>query len=388
MLDFTYNVPTKVFFGRDKLGSIPSEIKEYSQRVLLVYGRSSIKKSGLYEKIVKILKDNGISYEELSDVQPNPRLKSVVKGIALCRANKLGFILAVGGGSVIDCAKAVAAGAVYDGNPWDFFSRDAEITKSLPLGCVLTLAATGSEMNGYAVISNEQTQEKLAAGANILRPKFSVLNPEFMFSLPKEQTASGVVDIYVHVIEQYFSNTAGTYLQDRLAESFFKTCIDYGPLAMKEPKNYEARANIMWSSSLALCGLLSYGKLGDWSTHAIEHAVSAVYDVTHGVGLAIIAPFWMEYVLSETTVDKFTDYAENIWGLSVEREDKFTLAKQAITKTRDFFTSLGMPKSLAEVGVEESKLPILASKATAFGDIGNFKKLNTNHVLAILKAAF
>lgn len=386
MLDFTYNVPTKVFFGRDKLGQIPAEIKKYSQRVLLVYGRSSIKTSGLYQRVVKILKDSDISYQELSGVQPNPRLKSVIKGIACCRVNKLGFILAVGGGSVIDCAKAIAAGVFYHGDPWDFFSKDIEITKGLPLGTVLTLAAAGSEMNGYTVISNEQTQEKLAAGNGSLRPKFSVLDPELMYSLPKSQTVAGVVDIYVHVIEQYFSNVSGAFLQDRLAETIFKTCIRYGPIAMNQPRNYEARANIMWASSLALCGLLSYGKLADWSTHALEHAVSAVYDVTHGVGLAVIAPFWMDYVLNETTVDKFAEYAKNIWGCL--GEDKFSLANQAIAKTRDFFTSLGMPKSLSEIGVEESKLPILASKATVFGDIGEFKKLNTDDCLAILKAAF
>jgi len=296
MLDFNYSVSTKIIFGRNKTDDLGLEIKQYADRILLVYGRNSLKKSGLYEQIVAILKQNNIAWEELSGVQPNPRLTSVVKGADLCRQNQLKFILAAGGGSVIDCAKAIAAAVCYSGDPWDFFAKDIEITEALPLGTILTLAAAGSEMNGYTVISNEATQEKLATGSDFLRPKFSFLNPEFLFSLSKEQAASGVVDIYVHVIEQYFSTVPESFLQDRLSEAVFKTCIHYGPLSMKEPESYAARANIMWASSLALCGLLSYGKIGDWATHLIEHAVSAVYDVTHGVGLAVIAPFWMEYV--------------------------------------------------------------------------------------------
>ncbi|MCF7908625.1 MAG: iron-containing alcohol dehydrogenase [Candidatus Omnitrophica bacterium] len=386
MLDFNYLVDTKIFFGRDRLDSLGPEIKKYADRVLIVYGRSSIKQNGIYQKIVKILEANNIFYKELSGVRPNPRIKTVREGVALCRENNLGFVLAVGGGSVIDCAKAVACGTLYDQDPWDFFSKQTEIKQALALGTVLTLAASGSEMNGYSVISNEQTQEKLAAGSDILRPKFSVLDPEVMFNLPKEQTAAGVVDIYVHVIEQYFSSVSGAFLQDRLAEAIFKTCLHYGSVVMNEPKNYQARANIMWASSLALCGLLSYGKIGDWSTHAIEHAVSAVYDVTHGVGLAIIVPFWMNAVLNETTVDKFAEYAINVWGL--EGEDKFALAKQSIKKTREFFDSLAMPKTLREVGVKESELSLLVSKAMVFGPIGTFKKLETLDVLGILKAAF
>ncbi len=386
MLDFDYNVSTKILFGRGRIEDVATEIKQYSDKILLAYGRSHIKKSGLYDKVVKILKENAIGYEELSGIQPNPRLRSVVEGVSLCRSNKLGFILAVGGGSVIDCAKAIAGGVSYQGDPWDFFSKDAEITKSLPLGAVLTLAASGSEANGYSVISNEETKQKFAAGSDILRPKFSILDPTYTFGLPPEQTAAGVVDIYVHVLEQYFSLVSAAFLQDRLAEAVLKTCLNYGPIAIKEPENYEARANIMWASSLALCGLLGYGKVGDWSTHALEHAVSAVYDVTHGIGLAIIAPYWMEYVLSVSTVYKFAEYAKNLWGL--EGQDKFKLAKEAIAKTGNFFNSLGMPARLREVGVKESDLKHLASQATYFGAVGEFKKLETADCLKILKAAF
>jgi len=386
MLDFEYSIPTKVFFGKEKIEELAGEIKKYTNRVLFAYGGGSIKMSGLYDKISKILEGNKIVYKELSGIKPNPRIESVREGIKICREHKLGLILAVGGGSVIDCAKAVAAGFYYRGDSWDLYSKRIQPEEALPLGTVLTIAAAGSEMNGNSVISNEATQEKLVVASSLLRPKFSILDPAYTFTVPGEQTAAGVVDIFSHILEQYFSLVKGSFVQDRLAEALLKTCIEYGSLAIAEPKNYEARANLMWASSLALGGLLSYGKTGDWSTHYIEHEVSAIYDITHGVGLAIILPHWMEYVLDEERLYKFIEYARGAWG--IEGESSFATARKGIEKTREFFKTLGMPGSLREAGVSGDRLEEMAQKATAHGELGSFRKLQRGDVLKILKAAF
>jgi butanol dehydrogenase len=382
MLDFDYNISTKVLFGQKKVLCIGDEIKLYGSRVLLVYGASSIKKNGIYEIVTNVLKDGGIYFKELSGVQPNPRIASVREGISLCRDNDLDFILAVGGGSVIDCAKAIACGFFYQGDPWDFFINKAQVDEALPIGTVLTLSATGSEMNGFAVISNPELKEKLPAGADVLRPRFSVLDPTYTFTVNRQQTAAGVVDIFVHILEQYFSHQEGTFVQDRMAEALVKTCIHYGKKAIEEPHDYQARANLMWASSLALNGLLTYGKVGDWATHCIEHSVSAVYDVTHGVGLAVIAPFWMDYVLDDKTCKKLAEYSRNVW--SVEKADDFEAAKVGIKKTREFFSNLGMPADLSSLGVDKSTCRQMAQKTTVFGEVGSFKKLNTDDVEKIL----
>jgi hypothetical protein len=297
----------------------------------------------------------------------------------------LDFILAVGGGSVLDSAKAIAAGFYYQGDPWYFYIKKASVKNALPIGTILTLPATGSEMNGNSVISDEVTESKLAIGSLLLYPKFSILDPTYTFSLPPEQTAAGVVDIMSHIFEQYFSPESGTAVPDRLAEALLKVCIHYGPIALAEPQNYEARANILWAGSLALNGLISYGKTGDWATHTIEHELSAIYDITHGVGLALLTPFWMEYVLSEQTVKKFVVYAQNVWGIVLN--DDFAAARLAIDKTREFFKSIGMPTTLRAVGIDEQRLEEMAQKAIRFGAPGNFKKLNSADVLQILKNA-
>lgn len=386
MDNFNYWVPTEILFGEGKIAELGERIKKSGKRVLFVYGTGSIKRTGLYEAVVEALQQNNLSFKELSGVVPNPRITSVRRGIAICRENDLDFILAVGGGSVIDCAKAIAAGACYEGDPWDFFLKKAEVRKALPLGTVLTLSATGSEMNGFTVISNEQTQDKLPAGSDCMRPKFSVLDPTYTFTVSPRQTAAGICDIYSHILEQYFSLTKEAFVQDKMAEALLKVCIKCGPLAIDDPQNYDARANIMWASSLALNGLLTCGKVTDWSTHYIEHSVSAVYDITHGVGLAILTPFWMEYVLSEKTEDKLCEYAENIW--SITEGDSLSRAKKGIEKTREFFKSLGMPARLRDVGVEKDKLPLMAKKTAMFGPIGNFKELKEEDILKILEASF
>lgn len=387
MLDFNYGVSTKVFFGKNKIERLFDEVKQYGKKILFVYGEGSIKKTGLYDSVTGILEKNGVVYHELSGVQPNPRITSVRQGVKLCRNHDLEFILAVGGGSVIDCAKTIAAAFYYESDPWELFLLgDSKIKQALPLGTILTFAGTGSEMNGNAVISNEETEQKLAIHNDILRPRFSILDPTYTFTVPKDQTAAGTVDIMSHIFEQYFSPTRDAFVQDRLAESLLKTCIYYGPVALREPTNYEARAQLMWTSSLALNGLLGYGRISDWATHGIEHALSAAYDVTHGVGLAILTPYWMEYVLNDDTMYKFVEYAQNVWG--VKGRGDLAIAKKGIEKTRTFFTSLGMPHTLREVGVQEQKLEDIAKKTVMFGGTGKFKKLEKDDVLAILTNAF
>jgi alcohol dehydrogenase YqhD (iron-dependent ADH family) len=387
MLDFNYAISTKIFFGKNKVEKLGEELKCFGKNILFVYGGGSIKKNGLYDSVTNIFTRNSIVYHELPGVQPNPRITSVRQGIKLCREHNIESIVAVGGGSVIDCAKTIATGVYHQGDPWDLFLLgDSTIKKALPIGTILTLAGTGSEMNGNAVLSNEETVQKLAIHHDILRPKFSILDPTYTFTVPKNQTAAGTVDIFSHILEQYFSPTKDAFVQNRVAESLLKTCIYYGPIALKEPTNYEARAQLMWTSSLALNGLLGYGKITDWATHGIEHAVSAAYDVTHGAGLAILTPYWMENVLNEETTDTFVEYAQNVW--QIKGKNDLAIARKGIEKTREFFTRLGMPKTLRDVGVKENKLEDMAQKTVLYGDVGKFKKLGKNDVLAILKNAF
>ncbi|TRX65885.1 iron-containing alcohol dehydrogenase [Carboxylicivirga sp. M1479] len=383
MKNFTYLASTKVLFGKNRVAEIGKEILPYGKKVLLAYGGGSIKKNGLYAKLIEVLGASGIEVVELSGIQPNPRIESVREGIRLCRENDVQFILGVGGGSVIDCIKAISMGVHYQGDAWDFFIRKAKIEKVLPIGSVLTLAATGSEMNGNTVISNESTQEKRASGHDSLRPQFSILDPTYTFTVNKWQTAAGVVDVMSHIFEQYFTLDKGTFVQDAMAEGILKTCIHYGSILLNEPDNYEARANLMWASSLALNGLTGTGKLaGDWSTHNIEHEVSAIYDLTHGAGLAILFPVWMNYVLDEKTAPKLAQYSRNVWGVS--NPDDIEAAKEGIEKTRSFFSSLNMPATLADVDIDGSKVDAMAEGACKYGAIGMFKKLDIDAVKEIL----
>ncbi|CAA7600098.1 Alcohol dehydrogenase, iron-type, conserved site [Acididesulfobacillus acetoxydans] len=386
MLNFNYRIPTEVFFGEGQLKVLGNQIRRYGSKLLLVYGGGSIKKMGLYANVIELLQSADIPFWELSGVEPNPRVTSVRKGIDLCRKNEIDFILAVGGGSTIDCAKIIAAGFYYSSDPWDLMIGKAKIEKALPLGTILTLAATGSEMDPMAVISNPETHQKVGIGHPSLSPVFSILDPTYTFSVPKNQTAAGTADIMSHVFESYFSKTRSAFLQSRLAEGILKTCIRYGPQAMENPEDYEARANLMWASSLAINGLLSYGKERKWTVHPIEHELSAYYDITHGVGLAVLTPHWMEYVLSEQTVDTFKEYGVNVWGLNPQ-DNAFAAARQAIAKTREFFVSLGLPTSLHEINIPEDKLEVMARAATKSGPLGEFRPVNAEDVLQILRAA-
>lgn len=353
---------------------------------MLVYGGGSIKKNGIYDTVVESLRANGLPFWELSGVDPNPRIASVRTGIQICRQNDIDFVLAIGGGSSIDCAKVVAAGYYYESDPWDLMIGRAKIETALPVGTILTLAATGSEMDPIAVISNPETEQKIGLGHPSMAPKFSILDPTYTYSVPANQTAAGTADIMSHVFESYFSKTKGAYLQSRMAEAILKTCINYGPLAIAEPQNYEARANLMWASSLAINGLLSYGKERKWSVHPIEHELSAFYDITHGVGLAILTPHWMEYVLEDNTVEAFREYGLNVWGLKFDH-DPYKVAHQAIGKTKEFLIGLGLPTTLREVNIGEEKLELMAKAAVKNGVLGEFRPLDAKDVLTILKAA-
>lgn len=388
MQNFDYSIPTEIFFGKGQIEVLGDQIKKYGSKVLITYGGGSIKKNGIYTKVVEILKENNIQFYELGGIDPNPRIDSVREGIKLCREHNIDLILAVGGGSTIDCSKAIAVGYYYNGDPWDLVINKAEITEALPIGTILTLSATGSEMDSGAVITNLETKQKLGFGHPSMAPKFSILDPTYTYTVPKNQTAAGVADIMSHTFENYFTLDDGAYLQNRLAEAILKTCIKYGKVAIDEPDNYEARANIMWASSLAINGLLSYGKDTVWSVHALEHELSAYYDITHGIGLAILTPPWMEYVLDNERVDKFVEYGVNVWGID-EHKDKYDIAKEAIEKTKEFFLSLGIPMTLREVGIGEENLEKMAKAAIEHkgGVVGNFKPLYFEDILAIYKRA-
>ncbi|TRY24537.1 iron-containing alcohol dehydrogenase [Brevibacillus sp. LEMMJ03] len=283
MDNFVYHNPTELIFGRGQLEKLKEKAAQLGSTVLLVYGGGSIKRIGLYDKVVSLLQEAGCTIHELPGVEPNPRLSTVKKGIELCRRERVDWILAVGGGSVIDASKAIAVGVPYEGDVWDFYTRKAQPQTALPLGTVLTLAATGSEMNRGSVITNWETKEKLGAGTTF--PTFSILDPENTFSVPRDQTVYGICDMMSHVFEQYFTHTPEIPLQTRFAESILKTVIEYAERVLANPEDYDARATILYCGTMALNGTLPVGVETDWATHSIEHAVSAVYDIPHGGGL-------------------------------------------------------------------------------------------------------
>lgn len=389
MLNFTYNIPTKIIFGKDELERLPKEILLHGKRVLFLYGKDSIKKTGLYDKVVSLLNDKNIFFKELSGVKPNPDISSVRQGIGIIKENNLDFILAVGGGSVIDCAKAISAGVNYAGDPWDFLTGNAKVKKVLPIGSVLTLAATGSEMNGGSVISNEETQEKLAFGHPLLVPVFTFEDPALTFTVSKYQTAAGATDIVSHLLEQYFSSHSDEGLPDRLTEAMMINVINYAKKAVLEPDNYEARANLMWTSSLALNNLVTYGKKhGDWASHGIEHEVSAIYDITHGAGLAILFPNVLKYYLDKDIAEslpltKFVNLGKNVFNIT-GNDDK-SAALETIEKLGAFFNSLDMPSKLSEENVDDSKIEIMAKGAARKGTLGYYHMIGEKDVLEILK---
>ena len=378
MNNFMFSIPTKVYFGKGEVSNLPSAIKEYGNKVLLVYGGGSIKKIGLYDQIISLLKANNIKWVELSGVDPNPRVSSVNEGVKLCRENGIEVILPVGGGSCLDCAKAIAASVDYNGDAWDIVTGKAEIKSALPIITVLTLSATGSELNTNAVISNPDTDDKVPMSHPLVLPKCSILDPTYTFTVSKYQTAAGTADIISHIFEVYFDENKSVFFQDSMAEAMLKTCFKYGKVAYENPNDYDARANLMWTSSLAICGLISQGKFGGpWDVHQMEHQLSAYYDITHGVGLAILTPRWMRHILDKN-LNKFVAYGVNVWGIS-DKLDKKEIANLAIEKTSDFFKELNIPSTLGEVNINEEHFDAMAKKCPA----GN---LSDKDIISIFKA--
>ncbi len=382
MKEFSFYCPTNLIFGKgsvDKLGKLVSP--EY-KNILLHYGGGSVVKSGLYDKVKQILKDESCNVFELSSVEPNPKLDLVYEGVKICKENNIDLILAVGGGSVIDSAKAIGIGAKYDGDVWDFFSGKANVEDSLPVGVILTIPATGSEMSTGSVITNEEGPDKLAAGANIMRPVFAILDPEITLTLPEKQTFAGVMDILSHVFERYFTNTPNVDLIDHLAEGTMKSVIKNAYILKEDPDDYNARAEIMLAGTIAHNGLLGLGREEDWSSHDIGHELSAFYGATHGITLSIIFPAWMTYVYKEN-IDRFVEFAINVFNVKVTGKTKEQIALEGIEEFKHFLKAIGLPTSLSEANLPTDNFELMAEKATRGAELGNFKKLTKEDVVNI-----
>ncbi len=388
MENFVFQSPTKIIFGKNTEKEVGRAIKEFGKKVLFHYGGGSIKKSGLFDKIVESLNEAGIKFVELSGVQPNPRLSLVEQGIKVCREEEIDAILAVGGGSVIDSAKAISMGVPYQGDVWDFFEGKAVPKEVLPLGTILTIPATGSEASRSCVITKEEGWYKRAVNDDIIRPKFAVMNPEITYTLPAYQTASGIVDIMSHVIERYFTNVRNVDFTDKLCEATLKTVIKNATIVLKEPDNYPARAEIMWTGTIAHNELLSTGRIGDWGSHKIDHELSGIYDVAHGAGLAVVMPAWMKYVYKHD-VNRFTQFAVNVWNVEYYFEDPERSALEGIKRMEEFFKSLGMPTTLTEMNIPTDRFEEMAHKCveTPTKSVGNFIPLKKEDVLNILNLA-
>lgn len=388
MINFEYYAPTRVVFGKNAECGVASLIKEYSaKKVLVVYGGKSAIRSGLLDRVCTSLKDAGLEYVTMGGVQPNPRLSKVYEGIELSRRENVDFLLAVGGGSVIDTCKAIGAGLEYSGDVWDLYIGKAVCQGSAPVGCVLTLSATGSEMSNGSVITNDENLLKRSFDSNYCQCKFAVMNPEITYSLPRYQTASGCVDIIMHTLERYLS-VEGFDITDSIAEAIVRNIIKYSVIALEDPDCYEARANIMWAGSLSHNGLTGCGTVGDWAPHMIEHELGGMFDVTHGAGLSAIWGSWARYVM-DVKPSRFAQLARNVF--QIEGSDDTDTALRGICAMEDYFRSVEMPTTLKELGIEPTADQIgeLADKCCD-GDthtVGHFRALKSADVKAILLAA-
>ncbi len=363
MQDFVYYAPTKVFFGKDKHKDIGKIVKEYGyNNIMLQYGQGSIKKSGLYDEVMAALSECGINVVEMGGVEPNPKLSFVREAVKVARENHVQMILAVGGGSVLDSSKYTAAGALMDCDPWDFPTRKTMVEKALPVGCILTIAAAGSEMSSSAVISNAELNMKRGFNSEWNRCKFAIMNPELTYSVSKYQTACGVVDIMAHTMERYFVPYEPTDLTDRIAESVLKATIAAGATLMENPKNYDARANMMWASSLSHNDLTGCGRENALPVHQIEHALSGAYDqIAHGAGLAVLFPAWAKYIYKYNPA-RFAQFARRVWDCKEENDEAVALS--GIEKMANYFKSIGMPSSLSDFGLDKGCIDRLSDLCT------------------------
>ncbi len=361
MNDFRFYAPTYFCFGRESEKNIGELVRRFGgTKVLIHYGGGSIKHNGVYDRVVSSLQEASIPFMELGGALPNPRSGLVYAGIDLCRTEGIDFILAVGGGSAIDSAKAIAAGVPYDGDFWDYYKTGKPIDRALPIGTVLTIAAAGSEGSPDSVITHESGMYKRGASGEALRPKFSILNPESTLTLSAYQTACGITDIMAHVCERYFTNTKNVEITDRLCEGVLKTMIEESPKVIKNLQDYDARANIMWAGMVAHNNICGVGRDQDWNSHNIEHELSALYDVAHGAGLSVVMPSWMKYVLHHD-IDRFAQFAVRVWGCDMNFSNPEITAEEGILRFRQFLSSISMPATFSDLGAKEADIPALAA---------------------------
>ncbi len=387
MKNFEFYNPTKIIFGKDTIGKIGEEIKSgNTKKVLMLYGKSSIFKNGVYDSVTNSLKKNNIEFVELGGVKPNPVLSKVYEAVELCKKENVDAIIAVGGGSVVDSAKAIAAGVLYKGDIWDAFDGKAQLQESIPIYAILTLSATGSEMNGYAVITKEDEKKKWAFTAGFSSyPKVTVIDPVVQFTLPKEQTVNGAVDALSHIFELYFDGSDNVDIMDEYSEGLIRTIIKHAKILIDDPENYESRTQLVWAATLALNGTNGTGRDGgDWATHMMEHSISAYYDIAHGAGLAIMFPAWMKYVYKEN-VTKFSKLAENIFRIKDGSDEEKALA--GIDEIKNFYKEIGAPTSLNEVNITEDDLPKLVENASLTAPMGKLKTLHKEDIENIFKIA-
>lgn len=382
MNNFVYHNATKIIFGRDTHKDVGKEVSKHAKKVLLHYGSLSIKANGVYDEVVTSLKSSGVDFIELSGVKPNPRLSLVYEGIEICKTNDIDFILAVGGGSVIDSAKAIALGSCHDCDVWDFFVNGKEAQNALPIGVVLTIPAAGSETSNGTVITNEDGWMKRPYGHQELGPKFAIMNPQICFTLPVYQVICGASDIMAHIMERYFTNTVNTDLTDRLCEATMKTVMNNVKKVLKNREDYNAWAEVMWAGTIAHNNLLGTGREEDWASHMIEHELSAMYDIAHGAGLSIVFPAWMKYV-HKTNVKRFVQFAARVFDLDIANGNHEDIAMEGIEKLVSFYKEIGLPTKLSHAGIDDKDFEEMASKASKFGNLGNFKKLGHQDIVEI-----
>lgn len=387
MRNFNYKNETEIIFGKNTEEKIGKEIKKYTNKILLHYGGGSIKSSGLYDKVISSLKNENIEIVELPGVKPNPRLSLVKKGIEICRKNNIDFILAVGGGSVIDSAKAIAAGVNYDGDVWDLFIDTSINHPCLNVATILTIPAAGSETSSGCVITNEDGWYKRSAGHPTLRPVFSIMNPELTFTLPKYQTSCGIADMIAHILERYFTNEKHVDLTDRLCEGTLKAIIENALRLNINPNDYNARAEIMLSGMIAHNNSLSMGRIGDWATHDIEHELSGIYDIAHGAGLAILFPAWMKYVYKHD-LNRFAQFANRVFNIDININNLEETSLKGIESLENFFTDMDLPTRLSHVDIDDSRIEEMSKKLVAYCDhVGNFVEIREREALEIFKLA-
>lgn len=386
MNNFTFYSPTYFVFGKDEENNTGKYVKRFGgSKVLIHYGGGSVIRSGLLDRVKDSLRAEGIEYIELGGVKPNPRSGLVYEGIDLCRKEKVDFVLAVGGGSTIDSAKAIAAGTLYDGDFWDYF-KGKPVDKALPIGTVLTISAAGSEGSSDSVITNENGMFKRGSRGEALRPAFSILNPALTQTLPPFQTACGITDIMAHLFERYFTTTKDVEVTDRLIEALLLTMIHEAPRVIEDPNNYEARANIMWAGMMAHNNSCGVGRVQDWSSHSIEHELSAIYDCAHGAGLAVVFPAWMTYTMKHD-ISRFAQLAVRVWGCQMDFSNPENTAKAGIDALKRFLKSIGMPSNFEELGAKEEDIEEMAHKVCygngRKGTYGGFVKLDEKDVINI-----